>query len=61
MCIRDRTSHVASTIGYRGDTPFLHVAVGNDGARRVYERLGFRVRRVVDVVAVRTPGGETAA
>lgn len=42
------TRHVARGIAARGDTPFLHVAVGNDGARRVYEALGFRVRRVVD-------------
>lgn len=26
----------------RGETPFLHVMSGNSGARRLYERLGFR-------------------
>jgi ribosomal protein S18 acetylase RimI-like enzyme len=51
------TTHVANGIRTRGETPFLHVAVGNDGAKRVYERLGFRVRRQVDVVVVRTPDG----
>jgi GNAT superfamily N-acetyltransferase len=38
------TAHVARAILADGDTPFLHVAHDNDGARRVYERLGFAVR-----------------
>lgn len=39
----------------RGETPFLHVMNDNTGARRLYERLGFRTRRdvVVRVVAPR--------
>ena len=37
----------------RGDTPFLHSYAGNVGAIRLYESLGFRVRRemVVTVLA----------
>ena len=38
--------------GERGDAPFLHVAEGNDGARRVYERLGFAFRTPVEFVVV---------
>lgn len=52
------TFQVASAIVGRGDTPMLHVAAGNDGARHVYERLGFRTRRMIEFVALRTPGGE---
>ena len=37
-------------------TPFLHVTVGNDRARRVYERLGFRIRTTIDFVALAAPG-----
>ena len=39
----------------RGQTPILHVAQANVGARRVYERLGFIVRRELEFVAVETP------
>ena len=37
----------------RGETPFLHVMRANEGARRLYERMGFRVYResVVRVVS----------
>ena len=41
------SAHVATAILARGDTPFLHHARENDGARRVYERLGFVFRRRV--------------
>jgi ribosomal protein S18 acetylase RimI-like enzyme len=41
------STHVASEILARGDTPFLHHADDNHGARRVYERLGFAFRRPV--------------
>jgi ribosomal protein S18 acetylase RimI-like enzyme len=39
----------------RGETPFLHVMRENEGARRLYERMGFATRResVVRVVAPR--------
>ncbi len=38
---------VASSIGARGETPFLHVAAGNEDAIRLYGELGFIVRRPV--------------
>ena len=47
---------VAAGIVARGDTPFLHVASGNTGAVRLYERMGFVTRREVDIVAVVIPG-----
>jgi len=46
------THRVATRIQADGDTPILHVAEGNDGARRVYERLGFAFRTQVEFVAV---------
>jgi ribosomal protein S18 acetylase RimI-like enzyme len=46
------THRVSARIRERGDTPFLHVAEGNDGARRVYERLGFTLRTPVAFAAV---------
>jgi GNAT superfamily N-acetyltransferase len=46
------THHIAAAIQARGDVPFLHVAEGNDGARRVYERLGFTLRTPVEFVVV---------
>jgi predicted GNAT family acetyltransferase len=48
---------VALAIRARGDEAFLHVADDNHGARRVYERLGFTTRRIVDFAAYRTPAG----
>jgi len=51
------TAQVAAAIAARGATPFLHVAEDNHGARRIYERLGFVTRRMVDVRVVRTPPG----
>ena len=44
-----------SAILERGETPFLHVAEGNDAALRVYERLGFRRRRTVEFAFVESP------
>ena len=49
------TRHVARAILERDETPFLHVADDNDGARRVYERLGFRRRRTVEFAVLETP------
>ena len=43
-------------IAHRGERPFLHVAGHNTGAVRVYERLGFTVRRPVRFHGYRTPG-----
>jgi len=39
----------------RGDEAILHASSTNTGAIRLYERLGFEVRRPVRFVAVRTP------
>jgi ribosomal protein S18 acetylase RimI-like enzyme len=49
------TKRVADTVRARGLRPFLHVAGTNHGARRVYERIGFTVRRDVSFVALRPP------
>jgi len=35
---------VAQRIEARGETPFLHVYPGNEGAIRIYEKLGYRLR-----------------
>jgi GNAT superfamily N-acetyltransferase len=40
----------------RGEVPFLGVKQDNVGAIRVYERLGFRVRRTLRVAVVIPPG-----
>jgi ribosomal protein S18 acetylase RimI-like enzyme len=53
------THHVAGRIADAGRTPFLHVAAGNDAARRVYERLGFATRRMMTFRVLRPPS-ETA-
>jgi ribosomal protein S18 acetylase RimI-like enzyme len=39
----------------RGETPFLHTAASNTSAIRLYESLGFRLRRDVTFTALRTP------
>jgi ribosomal protein S18 acetylase RimI-like enzyme len=54
---------VADGIRGRGDTPFLHAAAGNTPAIRLYESLGFTLRRRSTIAAVRTPGtsGEVGA
>lgn len=51
LVVRD----VAARIVERGDQPILHVAAGNAGAIRLYERLGFAVRRQVVFRGYRTP------
>jgi ribosomal protein S18 acetylase RimI-like enzyme len=51
------THHVASGILARGEQPFLHVAESNTGARRVYEKIGFVQRRLVEAVLVKAPPG----
>jgi len=51
------THKVASGIIGRGQRPVLHLAQTNVGARRVYERLGFAVRRELAFAAVQAPGG----
>ncbi|TQE28149.1 GNAT family N-acetyltransferase [Streptomyces ipomoeae] len=46
---------VAHGIRERGETPFLHTAATNTGAIRLYESLGFRLRRTTRFMAARTP------
>ncbi|HEY6531532.1 MAG TPA: GNAT family N-acetyltransferase [Acidimicrobiales bacterium] len=49
------TRHVATEILERGETPFLHVRADNESARRVYDRLGFAERRLVEFAYLVTP------
>lgn len=49
---------VAHGIRERGETPFLHTGAGNTGAIRLYESLGFRLRRTTRFRAVRVPVAE---
>lgn len=52
-----RLVHAAAHgIRERGETPFLHAAANNTNAIRLYESLGFRLRRRVTFQAVRVPG-----
>jgi predicted GNAT family acetyltransferase len=44
------TLDVAESIRERGDEAFLHVLDTNENAVRLYQRLGFDLRRTVDVV-----------
>ncbi|MPY32617.1 GNAT family N-acetyltransferase [Streptomyces adustus] len=48
---------VAAGIRERGDTPFLHAAASNTRAIRLYESIGFTLRRRTQFTLVRTPGG----
>jgi predicted GNAT family acetyltransferase len=43
---------LARTIFARGETPFLGVRPDNERAKRVYERLGFKVRAVQRLAVV---------
>lgn len=45
-------SVVASRIQGWGETPFLHVYAHNTGAIRLYEALGYRIRRVMKMTAL---------
>jgi ribosomal protein S18 acetylase RimI-like enzyme len=49
------TALVAQGIGARGEQAFLHHASDNDPARRVYEALGFELRREVSVAVLGAP------
>lgn len=46
---------VAHGIRERGETPFLHTGARNTGAIRLYESLGFRLRRRTAFLAARAP------
>ena len=46
-------SMLIQKITKRDEIPFLHVRTENVGAIRVHERLGFKTRRVIDVVIVK--------
>ncbi|SNS42385.1 FR47-like protein [Streptosporangium subroseum] len=48
---------VAAGIRERGETPFLHAAADNTNAIRLYESLGFRLRRSATFLAARVPAG----
>jgi GNAT superfamily N-acetyltransferase len=50
---RSLISTLIHQIVRRGDVPFLHVASENTGAMRVYEGLGFKIRRSLIVVVFR--------
>lgn len=56
---------VAHGIRERGETPFLHTGAGNTNAIRLYESLGFRLRRTTVFGGARTPerlvDGQTVA
>jgi ribosomal protein S18 acetylase RimI-like enzyme len=47
---------VAAEIRSRGETPFLHVAASNTNAIRLYEALGFVIRRKISFDILRIPG-----
>jgi ribosomal protein S18 acetylase RimI-like enzyme len=47
------TLAVAAAIRDRGDTPFLHATADNRNAIRLYETLGFRLRRTAMFVVMR--------
>ncbi|WP_240496782.1 GNAT family N-acetyltransferase, partial [Streptomyces torulosus] len=47
---------VAAVADARGDIPFLHAAADNTSAVRLYESLGFTVRRRSTILTVRSPG-----
>ena len=47
---------VARGIRSRGETPFLHLTVENETARRVYANLGFETRATLAVLGLQAPG-----
>ncbi|WP_327167785.1 GNAT family N-acetyltransferase [Streptomyces subrutilus] len=46
---------VAAEVRERGESPFLHAAAQNTGAVRLYESMGFALRRRPDFLGLRTP------
>ncbi|MBM7772985.1 ribosomal protein S18 acetylase RimI-like enzyme [Actinokineospora baliensis] len=51
---------VAAGIRARGDVPFLHTGAANTNAIRLYEALGFRLRRHVRFTGVQVPATQPA-
>ncbi|GAA3846099.1 GNAT family N-acetyltransferase [Saccharothrix violaceirubra] len=51
---------VAAGIRERGETPLMHALASNVNAIRLYESLGFRLRRRSRIVAVRVPHAAVA-
>ena len=49
---------IGAGIKARGETPFLHAAATNTNAIRLYEQLGFVVRRRLTFQALRVPAGQ---
>ena len=52
---------LAAGIRARGETPFLHALASNTGAVRLYESMGFRLRRTITFSAVSVPGGTASS
>ncbi|MET0425791.1 MAG: GNAT family N-acetyltransferase [Actinoplanes sp.] len=48
---------VAHNIRQRGETPFMHASRDNVNAVRLYQSIGFELRRSVLFTALRSPGG----
>ena len=46
---------VVDAIRARGDTPFLHAAIDNENAIKLYDALGFATRAIIDVIGARAP------
>jgi ribosomal protein S18 acetylase RimI-like enzyme len=51
---------VAAGIQARGEVPFLHAVTSNVNAIRLYEELGFRIRRPFVFSVLRVPGAQPA-
>ena len=51
---------IGAGIKARGETPFLHAVATNTNAIRLYEQLGFVLRRRPTFQALRVPAGEVA-
>lgn len=52
---------VAAVIQERGDIPFLHAAAENTNAIRLYESMGFTLRREPVFIGLRTPDQDKQA
>ena len=50
---------IAAGIVARGETPILHVAGSNENAIRLYQRMGFAIRREIEFVAFETPAAQS--